>query len=284
MSIRGTLAEFSLPEIFQFLDHQNGTGLLLIHAPSGSPNQEGRGTYIWLEKGRIVAVTERSDNQGLISLINQRGWIKSEDISHIINGYYCSLNTPIGICLTEQGVLTVEQLKLLFYVSVLLRVCALFKLRDGQFMFDTTASIPPEEMTGLSLSATEVILLGLRVLRDWTSLAAKLPAPNTVLGKAVSGKPPLQLDSQERQLWQLVNGKVSLYRIANKLELPIIAVQQIAYRLSMVGLVEEVNMAATSVQQRSRIRIPAVFNPNLHPASPDAREEAAQPKHKKTFQ
>lgn len=254
MTIRGTLGEFSLPEIFQFLDRQQGTGLLLIHAPSGSPNQEekGRGTYVWLRHGRIVAVAERPDNQGLISLISQRGWLKSEELHLIINNCSCSVDIPIGVCLTNKGVLTVEQLKLLFYVSVLLRVCALFKLKDGQFMFDTTATLPREEMTGLSLSVTEVTLLGLRVLRDWSSLATKLPAPSSVLCKAVSGKPPLQLDSQERQFWRLVDGKLSVRGIAQKLELPLTTIQQIACRLSMVDLVEEVSMMLTNLPQSDR--------------------------------
>ncbi len=249
MAITGNLAEFSLPAIFQFLEHQQGTGLLLIHAPSDSPTQEKQRNYIWLHRGSIVAVADSLDNKGLTSLISQRGWLKFEEIPRMISRCPYSRYTPIGICLRDQGALSSEQLKLLFYVSVLLRVCALFKLKDGQFVFDTTAALPRAEMTGMSLSAAEAILWGLRVLRDWTSLATKLPAPESVLTKAMSRQPHVRLDSLERQIWQLVNGKASVKAIAEHLHLSIETVQQITCRLSMVGLLEEVAII-TSSQQR----------------------------------
>lgn len=252
MAITGNLAEFSLPAVFQFLEHHQGTGLLLIHPQSASSVQERTRKYIWLKKGQIVAVADALDNRGLTSLISQRGWLKFEEIRQMMSKCSCASHTPIGLCLRHQGALSSEQLKLLFYVSVLLRVCALFKLKEGQFVFDTTANLPREEMTGMSLSAAEAILWGLRVLRDWRSLAAELPAPNSVLTKAISGQPHLRLDSIERQVWQLVNGKASVSAIAEYLHLSVTAVQQITCRLSLVGLLEEVVKAPVS-QQRRRV-------------------------------
>lgn len=247
MAIKGNITEFSLPEIFRFLETQQGTGLLSIHSEVGAREQDRKSYYLWLREGRIVAVADRLDNQGLSSLISQRGWLKSEEICHIVNRCHNSINTPLGISLKNQGGLSAEQLKLLFYVQVLLRVCALFKLKEGQFVFDTTAALPWEEMTGLSLSVVEVTLLGLRVLRDWTSLAAKLPDPNAILCKAVFGPPHLQLDSQEWQVWELVNGELSLIEIAAQLKLAVKTVQQIACRLSMVGMVQEIPIIAPTI-------------------------------------
>lgn len=252
MPITGNLAEFSLPAIFQFLERQQGTGLLLIQPSSARTAQEKQRNYVWLHKGRIVAVADALDNQGLASLISQRGWLKQEEIRQITGNCPCSSQTPIGVCLRHQGALSAEQLRLLFYISVLLRVCALFKLKEGRFVFDTTALLPREEMTGISLSATAATLVGLRVLRDWAAFAAKLPPPETVLCKVVSSQPRLQMDSQERQVWSFANGKVSLDGLANQLHLSINTVQQIAYRLSMVGLVEEVVSIAPAYQPSDR--------------------------------
>lgn len=240
MTITGNILEFSLPEIFIFLEHHRGTGLLSIHSSSDPGAQERKSYYLWLQEGCIVAVADRLDNQGLTSLISQRGWLKPEEIFQIVNRCSNSVNTPLGVSLKNQGGLSAEQLRLLFYVQVLLRVCALFKLKDGQFVFDSTAALPWEEMTGLSLSMVDVTLVGLRVLRDWTSLAAKLPAPNAILAKAVSDQPYLKLDSQEWQVWELVNGKLSINAIAIHLKISLETVQQIACRLNMVGLVQEI--------------------------------------------
>lgn len=76
------------------------------------------------------------------------------------------------------------------------QVTALFELRDGQLEFNAKANLPPAEMTGLSLPATESTLMGLRTLRDWTALAEKLPDPTSGLSSAIAGQPQLRLDSQ----------------------------------------------------------------------------------------
>lgn len=247
MAITGNLVEFSLAEIFQFLDHHQGSGLLSIHVPGCDATEEAKTTYVWLKKGQIVAVGHALDNQGLTRLISQRGWLKSEEILELAQLCPHPSDTPLGLWLHSSGAIAKEQLKLLFYVQVLLPACALFKLKEGVFVFDTLAATPSKEMTGFSLKATEATLLGLRVLRDWAPLSAKLPLASLVLRKAVCGYPHLKLDSQEWQVWELIDGVLSLEAIAVQLDLPIETVQQIACRLQMVGLVEESPNGGSSI-------------------------------------
>jgi hypothetical protein len=101
-------------------------------------------------------------------------------------------------------------------------------------------------MTGLSLSATEATLMGLRVLRDWKSLADKLPEPTSALSRVVIGKRHLRLDSLEGRVWQLANGSISLALMAKQLKQPVETMQQTAFRLVSVGLVAEVPTIAPS--------------------------------------
>lgn len=142
--------------------------------------------------------------------------------------------------LKAQEAITAEQIKLLFHAQVLRPVCSLFKLANGKFAFEPETTLPKAEMTGLSVSATEATLLGLRVLRNWTALAEKLPDSTCGLTKLIKGVPQIQLDSQEQLVWELANAKISLSSMAKQLQLPVETVQQIAFRLSVVGLVEEV--------------------------------------------
>lgn len=252
MAITGNLAEFSLPEFLRFIAQRQGTGLLSIHTPA-DPIQKEKLACIWMHKGRIVAAADRLDGKGLPSLISQRGWLSYQEIFRRVGSSTCSANTPIGIHLKNVGAISAEQLKLLFIVQVLHPVCALFKLATGEFVFDTMAALPNEEMTGFSMSAPAVTLLGLRVLRDWAPLANKLPAPTVVMSRAVSGKPQFQLDSQESQVWQLMNGQ-SLQAIAKQLQLPIHTVQQIAFRLNIADLVEEVPVVTPAVRPARELR------------------------------
>jgi hypothetical protein len=239
MSISGNFADFSLPELLQFLDQGKKTGVLHIElSPNENQTNAKQIYYIWLHQGRVVAASDRLDQQGLTLMIAQRGWISERVISRVTHISSCFINSPLGLCLKSQGLIQPEQLKLLFNSQVLRPVCALFQIKNGEFKFEPISALPLGEMTGLSMSATEVILIGLRALRDWSALAEKLPDPTSGLS-GLSAKPRLQLNAQEWQVWEFANGEVPLEKIATQLNLTVDAVLQIAFRLIVVGLAEE---------------------------------------------
>ena len=95
-------------------------------------------------------------------------------------------------------------------------------------------------MTGISLTAQEVSLLGLRMLRDWSSLSAKLPVPESSLQKVLSTPPQLRLDTQESKVWNLADGDLSIATTAERLGLSIEKVRQIAFRLCATGILREI--------------------------------------------
>ncbi|WP_353932019.1 DUF4388 domain-containing protein [Okeanomitos corallinicola TIOX110] len=247
MTITGNFADFSLPELLQFLDQGKKTGILYIEFCSDENNKSKKQIYyIWLHQGRVVAASERLDKQGLTLMIAQRGWISERVISRVTQISSCFINSPLGLCLKSQGLLQSEQLKLLFNAQVLRPVCALFQIKDALFKFEPIPTLPIAEMTGLSMSATEVILIGLRALREWSALEEKLPDPTSGLTGLMVRQPKLHLNAQEWQVWEFVNGQVSLQHIANQLTIPIATVQQIAFRLIVVGLAEEYFMVAAA--------------------------------------
>ncbi|GAB1543030.1 DUF4388 domain-containing protein [Scytonema sp. NUACC21] len=246
MGIAGNLADFSLPELFQFLEQGHKTGRLTVEVFVDENNsQTMRVHHLWLHQGRVIAASNRLDQQGLMLAIAQRGWITERVVSRVTQ--ICPINTPMGLCLKSQGLLQAEQLKLLFNSQVMRQVCELFQIKDGLFTFrptHSTETLPFGEMTGLSVPATETTLMGLRVLKDWSALADKLPDPTSALSSLIAKQPDMRLDSQEWQVWEFVNGHMSLQKIASHLRIPVEVVQQIAFRLIVVGLAQEQFMAA----------------------------------------
>jgi hypothetical protein len=63
----------------------------------------------------------------------------------------------------------------------------------------------------------------------------------------IVGQPQYRLDTLEWQVWEYTKGTISLQTIAQQLRLPIEKVQQVAFRLITVGLVEEVPLVVGSV-------------------------------------
>ncbi len=238
MAITGSLSEFSLPEIFQFLDQGQKTGILTIRDLQNLQTGKPFLRHIWLHNGRVVAAGDRLDNRGLARLIEQRGWITDAhrpEVERLIQE-----NAPLGLNLKSLGILQPDQLKLLFSIQVLRQVCSLFQVETGQFRFDAKSDLPKSEMTGLSLPATETTLMGLRSLKDWQILQSKLPEPNSTLFNIISGQSSLRLDASETQVWRFADGSINLKKMAEHLQVPIQKIQQVAFRLIVVGLVEEV--------------------------------------------
>jgi len=245
MAITGYLSEFSLAEIFQLLEQGRKSGLLSICALSSGHTCKGENFYIWFKQGQIVGASNSLDQQGLIALISHRGWLGDRAAFKLAQA--CTLDTPIGLCFKSQGILQAEQLKLLFYSQVMRQVCALFELDNAWFQFDGMAPIPVTEMTGLSAPATEVTIAGLRALKNWNALQHKLPEPTSAIVSSIAGKPSMKLNQAEWQIWEFANGSMALTAIAQQLGTPIEKIQQIVFRLIVIGIVEELPLMEAPV-------------------------------------
>jgi hypothetical protein len=250
MAISGYLSEFSLPEIFRLLEQGNKTGRLSIQERSQNPSYPGKIFRIWFKQGYIIAAGDRIDGHGLLSMIQQRGWVSSRFASRITE--LCAIDQPAGLYLKKQGLLESEQLKLMFSQQVLQQVCKLFELQDGQFQFEAKVVAPITELTGLKAPPSEVTLAGLRALKDWTMLLDKLPEASSGIVSTITGKPQLRLNQLESQVWEFTNGDVSIQHIAKQLKLPLNKLQQVAFRLMTIGLVEEVPFIDVAVPSRKQ--------------------------------
>jgi hypothetical protein len=95
------------------------------------------------------------------------------------------------------------------------------------------------ELTGISLPARELGLLGLRLLKDWSGLSTKLPDPSYAIQRCADRELKFELNRHELQLWKLADGKAPLTQLAEKMALSIDIVRQISFRLSTFGALVE---------------------------------------------
>lgn len=238
MSVSGYFSDCSLPEVFQLLQDGKKTGLLSIQGLALPGEVQPKYYFIWLYRGRIVTVTKRLDSRGLAALISHRRYLNATMIERLIRR--CPTDEPLGRFLRSQGVLSNKQLEMLFAAQVMGQICELFQVPDAYFAFDPDTPLPKVEMTGLSLMATEVILPGLRILKNWDAFQDQLPHPQSALVSLIRGQPNIRINQAEWSVWRLIDERTSLNQIATRLGMPVKVAQQIAFRLIFVGLVEEV--------------------------------------------
>lgn len=249
MSVNGYLSDSSLPEVFQLLQDGKKTGLLSIQGLTAPGQNEPQYYFIWLHRGRIVTVTNRLDSRGLATLITRRRYLSLAMTERLIRR--CPPDEPLGRFLRSQGVLTTKKLEILFAAQVIRQICDLLQVPDGYFSFDPEAPLPKVEMTGLSVLATEVLLPGLRLLKDWSAFKDKLPHPQSTLASLIRGQPNVRINQLEWSVWRLIDEQTSLSHIASHLNVSIEEIQRIAFRLIFVGLAEEVPMLLPDSSEES---------------------------------
>ncbi len=253
MQITGYLSEFSLPELFQFLERGNKSGRLILQSTTSHILGKKPVFLIWFKQGEIVAAADRADGQGLLSLIHSRGWISSRAAARLME--VCASERALGICLKSQGLLEAEQLKLLFRIQVLKQVCSLFEVPDARFLFEHQVNPPSSELTGLKSSPTEVTLAGLRALRNWTILSEKLPETTSGIIYKTDSKPKFRLNQLEWQIWEFAEGNVPICDIAKQLNLPVEKIRQAAFRLIVTGYLEEVPLIQANFSDEPEMTI-----------------------------
>ncbi len=239
MTLTGYLSEYSLAEVLNFVHQGNRTGLLSISTDIPPVEPPTNPHYLWFQTGRIMAVSTSMDGQGLLKAISQRKLVPEEQIEQLRTQVH-KLHQPLGLHLKSRSLLTAEQLKLLFNSQATAVVCKLFELSNARFHFDPCILPYNAEMTGISMQAQEIGLLGLRVLPDWTSLSEKLPSPQYALQRLSLEEPTFRLDRHELQLWKLADGETSLDKLTTPMSMSIEALQKTAYRLIIFGLVQEI--------------------------------------------
>jgi Domain of unknown function (DUF4388) len=254
MALTGYLADYSLAEILQFIQQGSKTGLLSISTePNLTENIAGINEYTWFQNGRVVAHAKDLSSFGLISMLEKRNWVGTEASANL-RVQSKTLTAPLGLHLKSINLVDVEQLRILFHAQVLQSICALFKLPNAKFHFDDRASVSQvkAEMTGMSVTAVEVSLLGMRSLKNWTYLERKLPAPEFGLQRLQEALPEYKLDTQETQMFTTSDGKRSISELATEIGISVRKAQEIAFRLTAISLLKEIALDSPSLEQSLR--------------------------------
>ena len=150
MSLIGSLEDFSLPEIFLFIEQGKKSGLLTLCALPVS-KAKAHIYYFWISQGCLVGAANRLDNRGLLRLLHQSKWVSPRVVTKLAQ--LCPTHIPLGLHLKNQGVLQTSQLQQLFFAQILQPLSVWFNHHQAQFRFDQKVPLPMREMTGLSVSA-----------------------------------------------------------------------------------------------------------------------------------
>lgn len=234
MAMTGDLSDFSLANLLQVIERGGKSGQLSIQTPNGIYT-------IWFYQGRIVATASPNSRHALQYLLGESQTISDRAVTKLAS--FCPSREPLGLCLKRQSLISPTGLTELFRQQLQVGLYPLFDLDSGRFRFDSKASLPYGEMTGLSKGAMEAALEGLRRGRPQTQTPERLPEPDQRFIRTHEELPMLRLSPAEWSILENISPHRRLREISFLLEEDLLVTRQICAMLLNMGLIEIVEIS-----------------------------------------
>ena len=187
VALEGSIQDFGLSEIIQFLRQQTQTGILTVQ----SGNQV---TKVSFERGMIVSAEtpETGGNQWLTQLLvhSKRGdekTLNSLQKKHKSDGEFEKE-------LNESGIITQKEICGLNELHTKEILFGLFRLKNGTYRFDLS-QVQYDRTYVHPMDADFILLEGMRQIDEWPLIEKKIPNRNIIFKKITQSIPHIK-DSQ----------------------------------------------------------------------------------------
>lgn len=179
MALAGTLKDFGLPDIVQLIGLQRKTGTLHLKTP-------GESVKVIFEGGNIVAaessISRPSDRIGN-ALVTQ-GAITQEQLDQALAVQKQTMQR-LGHVLIAEKIVAEDHLRKAVEAQLFQVVFRLFRWREGDYNFETQATVDYERTGAVSLGADFVLMEGIRMVDEWPIIERRIPSMASVFKRVV---------------------------------------------------------------------------------------------------
>ncbi len=179
MALAGTLKDFGLPDIVQLIGLQRKTGTLHLKTP-------GESVKVIFEGGNIVAaessIQRPSDRIGN-ALVTQ-GAITQDQLDQALAVQKQTMQR-LGHVLISEKIVAEDSLRKAVEAQLFQVVFRLFRWREGEYNFETQATVDYERTGAVSLGADFVLMEGIRMVDEWPIIERRIPSMASVFKRVV---------------------------------------------------------------------------------------------------
>ncbi|MGZ8866952.1 MAG: DUF4388 domain-containing protein [Thermoanaerobaculia bacterium] len=158
LSIQGTLAETTVPDLFRSIIRSNETAILSLDAI-------GRNDAIYFNEGRMIFASSTDPDMGLAETLLRGGELNLQQYNHAMERVVVSRR--IGSLLMELGYLKPDELSRAVERQASAIVLNAMSYRSGSYTIEFTSNFP-DEIIALPLSTERLILDGVRRIDYWS--------------------------------------------------------------------------------------------------------------------
>ncbi len=210
MAIRGSLSEFSVPEILQLLALQQKSGVLAL-------THESEGTRVmFFERGRVLAAAERrqAGRNAFLGHLSSNMLLTGDQLESVED--ICqATGHDLFTVLVSSGVLGRDRLQDEMKRYAQLGVDEVIGWREGTYEFSGDEKSLPAQGITVKLNPEELLLESMRRNDELATLKESMLAPDLILAK-VRNADSVPLPHEALVVMRLVNGDRTLDEICRE--------------------------------------------------------------------
>jgi hypothetical protein len=164
LSIQGTLAETTVPDLFRSLVRSSETGIVSLDAI-------GRTDAVYFNEGKVVAASSSDPDMGLGEILLRSGEIDLQQYNHAMERLVVSRR--IGALLVELGYLQPDELMRAAERQANAIVLNAMSYRTGSYTIEFTSEFP-DSIIALPLTTERLLLDGVHRIEYWSLITRGL--------------------------------------------------------------------------------------------------------------
>ena len=237
----GSLRDIRLPNILQTMWQKEKTGVLNLF-------RNDLNKSIYFQDGEMIFATSLYPDDRLGEVLLQAGKIRYKEYERSVV-LLKKTGKRQGTILVEEDLISPKDLfeGVIFQVKEI--ILSLFTWIDGEYKFKE-GPLPTEVVITLNISTADLILEGIKRIRDWTRLLKELPSPNVTI-KTSEDLPrlskALQLTPAMQGLIQLADGERTLYQLLIASDMNSLECAQVLYYLLTLQILKAVKSGSPEI-------------------------------------
>ena len=228
--LKGTLDDFTLPDIFRLLSQSRKTGRLDVERSAG------RGT-VFFKDGTVYFAESTISRELIGQKLLKAQVVTDSQLMKALDGQ-AEGGGRIGEILLAEGIVSQEQLETALKSQIEDAVFDLLRWDAGEFDWAPGEAVEAE--VSLSVSIENLVMEGSRRLDELAIITRKIPSENSVVAMAPAppdGAAEINITPAEWRVLVLVNGQRTVVDIAEAVGSDVFATMRTLYGLASAGLV-----------------------------------------------
>ena len=240
MALEGTIKEFGLADILQFISLQKKGGVLTVHHSRMS-------AAITFYKGQLVYAvsSEREETEKVGRLLITAGKLTEKEINEALH-LQEKTGDKIGKILVTSGLISKEDLKGALQIQIKDVIFQILRWKEGGYRFDMQ-DIEYDKEYETPVPTDFVLMEGIRMLDEWPYIEGIIPSDSIIFSQCYKSEETERLFSSlstnEIEVFNLINGQRDIKEIVGLTQFSEFEVYKILATLQVSGLISNTSLS-----------------------------------------